>query len=61
MKIGITLGLTKEYESLWLNGIKLNILNLAKTLMEIPEYEVFLLDTSNVVTDLTKVSWDYNK
>ena len=61
MKIGITLSLTKEYESLWINGIKLNILNLAKTLMEIPGYEVFLLDTGNIVTDLTKVSWDYNK
>ena len=26
MTIGITIGLTKEYESLWVNGIKLNAL-----------------------------------
>jgi len=58
MKIGITLGLTKEYESLWINGIKLNALYLANTLKQIPETEVFLLDTSSKVEDLSKVTWD---
>jgi hypothetical protein len=61
MKIGITLGLTKENESLWSNGIKLNILYLAKLLMQIPNYEVFILDTSDKLNDLTKVVWDYTK
>ncbi len=61
MKIGITVGLTKDHESLWINGIKLNILNLAKLLQQIPNYEVFILDTSNKVEDLTKVVWDYDK
>jgi hypothetical protein len=61
MKIGITVGLTKENESLWVNGIKLNILYLAKLLIQIPEYDVYILDTSNKIEDLTKVSWDYKK
>lgn len=58
MRIGITLGITKEYESLWINGIKLNALYLANTLRHIPDTEVFLLDTSTKVKDLTKVVWD---
>lgn len=58
MKIGITLGLTKEHESLWINGIKLNALYLANTLKQIPGNEVFLLDTSDKVKDLSKVTWD---
>ena len=32
MVIGITIGITKEYESLWINGIKLNALFLANAL-----------------------------
>lgn len=61
MKIGITVGLTKENESLWINGIKLNILNLVKLLMQIPDYDVYILDTSSKVEDLTKVDWDHTK
>lgn len=61
MKIGITLSLRHDNESMWINGIKLNVLNLAKTLLQIEGYEVFVLDTGSVVTDLTKVTWDYNK
>jgi hypothetical protein len=61
MNIGITVGLNKEYESLWINGIKLNILNLAKVLLQIDNYNVYILDTSSSLDDLTKVSWDYNK
>ena len=61
MNIGITLGLTEDYESMWVNGIKLNVLNFAKTLMEIGDHNVWLLDTSNRVKDLKKVSWDYKK
>lgn len=61
MKIGITIGLTKENESLWINGIKLNALYLANTLLNIPGYEVWILDTSDKVKDLTKVQWDTAK
>jgi len=61
MKIGITLGLTKDYESLWINGIKLNVLNLVKTLQQIKGYEVYILDTGSKVTDLSKVSWNAEK
>lgn len=61
MKIGITLGLTKDYESLWINGIKLNVLNLVKTLQQIEGYEVYILDTGSKVTDLSKVSWNTTK
>lgn len=61
MRIGITIGLTKEYESLWINGIKLNALFLANTLKTIEEHDVFILDTSSNVKDLTKVVWDTNQ
>ena len=61
MVIGITIGLTKEYESLWINGIKLNALFLAKALKQIGKHEVWILDTSDKVEDMTKVSWDYNE
>jgi len=61
MKIGITIGLTKEHESLWINGIKLNALYLANTLLSIGDHEVWILDTSDKVLDLTKVTWDADK
>jgi len=61
MNIGITLGLQSEYESMWINGIKLNAILLANALMQIGKHNVYLVDTSAKVEDLTKVSWDYNK
>jgi len=61
MNIGITLGLQSEYESMWINGIKLNAILLANALMQIKEHNVYLVDTSNKIDDLTKVSWDYKK
>lgn len=61
MTIGITIGLTKEYESLWVNGIKLNALFLANALSQIEGNTVWILDTSRKVEDLTKVMWDINK
>jgi hypothetical protein len=60
MKIGITIGLSQENESLWINGIKLNALYLAHTLLQIKGNQVWILDTSNVVKDLSKVTWDTN-
>ena len=61
MKVGIIISLTKEYESMWINGIKLNALNLSKMLNQIDGLEVYILDAGNIVSDLTKVSWDHNK
>lgn len=61
MKIGITITLLQEYESMWINGIKLNALNLAKCLQQIEGADVYILDAANKVKDLTKVSWDYKK
>ena len=61
MNIGITVGLQEEYESMWINGIKLNVLNLLETLSCIEEHNVYALDTSNKVSDLRKVSWDTSK
>lgn len=61
MKIGITIGLTKENESLWVNGIKLNALYLANTLMSIGGHDVWILDTGNKVDDLKKVVWNTEK
>jgi len=61
MNIGITIGLTAEYESLWINGIKLNALYLANTLIEIGDHTVWILDTSDKVADLKKVTWDADR
>jgi hypothetical protein len=61
LKIGITLGLTQENESMWINGIKLNAILLANALNAIGKYEVYIVDTSMKVEDLTKVRWDYKK
>lgn len=61
MKIGITITLLQDYESMWINGIKLNALNLAKCLQQIEGTDVYILDAADKVKDLTKVSWDYNK
>lgn len=58
MRIGITIGLTKEHESLWINGIKLNALYLANTLKRIEGTDVCILDTSQKVSDLSKVLWN---
>ena len=51
MKIGITIGLLKDNESLWINGIKLNALYLAKTLQCIEEHEA--LQACAIVGELT--------
>jgi len=61
MNIGITIGLQAEYESLWVNGIKLNVLNLIEALSFIDGYNVYALDTSRKVDDLSKVVWDTKK
>ena len=61
MKVGIIISLTKEYESMWINGIKLNALNLSKALGQIENLDVYILDSGDIVNDLTKVSWDYDK
>jgi len=61
MNIGITIGLQKEYESMWINGIKLNAILLANALMQIGKHNVYIVDTSNKVEDLTKVSWNTKK
>ena len=61
MNIGITLGLQEENESLWINGIKLNVLNLIETLTAIGDHEVYALDTSNKINDMSKVVWDTSK
>ena len=61
MNIGITLGIQKEYESMWVNGIKLNAILLANALNQISGVSAYILDTSNKIEDLTKVMWDYTK
>lgn len=61
MKAGIIISLNKEYESMWINGIKLNALNLSKMLGQIEGLDVYILDAGTKVSDLTKVNWDYKK
>lgn len=49
MKIGITLGLRDNRESIWTNGIKLNVLNLVRLLKKSQmNYEVCILNTIKV-------------
>lgn len=65
MKIGITLGLLKDNESMWINGIKLNAIFLANTFKKLG-HTVYLLDTSDNVSynkvtgklDQNKIVWD---
>ncbi len=49
MKIGITLGLKDNKESIWTNGIKQNILMLTDLLKKSSKkYEVYILNTIDV-------------
>ena len=49
LKIGITLSLKTTDESIWTNGIKLNVLNLVRLLKRSKkEYEVCILNTVNL-------------
>ena len=58
MNIGITISISKENESLWINGIKLNAMYLLKVLKEIG-YNVYLLNHSDVTAPYEdKVVWD---
>lgn len=61
MNIGITIGLTKEHESMWINGIKLNAILLANALQQLGKHNVYIIDTSGKVEDLTKVRWDVKR
>ena len=58
MKIGITIGLKKYGEGLFVNGIKLNALMLAQLLKNSKEeHEVFFINTTKVKLD-EKLHWD---
>jgi hypothetical protein len=49
MKIGITISLETVTESIWTNGIKLNILYLIETLKKSKKnYEIYLLNMKNI-------------
>ncbi len=49
MKIGITLGLKDNKESIWTNGIKQNVLMLVHLLKNSKKnYQVYILNTMNV-------------
>ena len=61
MNIGITIHLSTENESIWINGIKLNALYLLKALKEIG-YNVYLLNASEVQAPYEgKIAWDINE
>jgi len=65
MTIGITIGLMKENESMWINGIKLNAIFLANMFQKLGHH-VYLLDTNmtveaNAITgklNPDKIVWD---
>ena len=59
MRIGITISLFENRESLWINGIKLNALFLSKALQKTGN-TVTILDTGRAVKEITKdtVRWD---
>jgi hypothetical protein len=61
LKIGITLGLHREDESLWVNGIKQNALNLAMALQNSPHgHQVALLNTTPVAIT-PALPWDQTR
>lgn len=58
LRIGITLGLYGEGESLWTNGIKQNAIYLLEALRHCPNVEsVYLVNTTDVPVDGT-LTWD---
>lgn len=59
MRIGITIGLQKENESMWINGVKLNAIFLLNVLLKLG-YDAYLVDTSNKIKGSFKgkVQWD---
>tara|TARA_Y100000361_G_scaffold143292_1_gene150161 strand:+ start:161 stop:1363 length:1203 start_codon:yes stop_codon:yes gene_type:complete len=61
MKIGITLGIKREGEALWINGIKLNALMLAQLLKNSEKgHEVVFLNTTQAKIN-EKLPWDLNE
>ncbi|MGF6612728.1 hypothetical protein OKW45_007716 [Paraburkholderia sp. WSM4175] len=61
LRIGITIGLHHEAESLWVNGIKQNALYLAKLFQHSPlRHEVTLVNTTNVAVT-SALPWDLNR
>jgi hypothetical protein len=54
--IAITIGVKEDNENLWINGIKLNALYLAKLLKNIGKYNVFFANTTS--KDITKYDFD---
>lgn len=48
MRIGITIGIQKKNESIWINGIKMNAIFLAKAL-KLTGHKVTIIDTSNKI------------
>ncbi len=61
LRIGITIGLRSEDESLWINGIKQNAIFLAKAFQNsIHRHQVTLLNTTDVaITD--KLAWSQER
>jgi len=62
MRIGITISLLEEKESLWINGIKLNALFLCNVLNK-TGHTVTIVDTGKHVKEInsTTVRWDLDK
>ncbi|KWO52149.1 hypothetical protein WM28_11815 [Burkholderia ubonensis] len=61
LRIGITIGLHHEAESLWVNGIKQNALYLMRVFQQSPlRHQVVLVNTTSVpITD--KLPWDLER
>ena len=59
MRIGITIGITKENESIWTNGIKLNAIFLSKALRE-TGHTVTILDTGKALSKITQDNVDFD-
>lgn len=59
MHIGITIGIKKEKESIWINGIKMNAIFLAKAL-KATGHKVTILDTSSALKKITKDNIDFD-
>lgn len=61
LRIGITIGLRHEAESLWVNGIKQNALYLAKLFQHSPlGHDVVLVNTTDVPVT-SALPWDLNQ
>lgn len=61
LRIGITIGLREEAESMWVNGIKQNAVYLAEALRHVPDVRSVRLVNTTAVRITAELPWDQER